>query len=205
MATRRSHDDEKLDPANLDKVIGLLEPKDPAVKAITKKEACAILGIAYNTTRLGTLIEKHKEKKARDAERRAALRGKPATDSEISYIIQEYLEGATVTSLAERSYRSAQFVNNILEKYGVPIRAKAHDYFRPEMVPESAMRESFAMNEIVYSMRYDSLARIDAELVQDDRFVYRVWLVSDKWQQFAYQPVEELASLEHLRTLGVKI
>ena len=62
MATRKTKnsDDEKLDAQNLEKVIALLEPTEG--KPISKKDACAMLCIAYNTTRLGTLIEKYKEK-----------------------------------------------------------------------------------------------------------------------------------------------
>lgn len=206
MATRRTKngDDEKLDSANLDKVIRLLEPQDPAEKPITKKDACAILNIAYNTARLNTLIEKHKEKKAKDKERRAALRGKPATETEIQFVIQEYLEGATVDSITQKLYRSSDFVLNILDKYGVPRRQRAHDYFKPELIPEEAMRDRFNIGDIVYSARYDSIAEVKAELFQNNQFVYRIWLLSQKWSQSAYQEAAELASLDHLTKLGIK-
>ena len=36
-------------------------------------------------------------------------------------------------------------------------------------------------------------------------YIYRVWLMSDKWLQSANQEAYELASLEHLRELGVRI
>lgn len=205
MATRAKNTEERLDDAHMERVIAALEPADGS-KAITKKEACNILGITYNTTRLGTLIEKYKEGKERDAKRRAALRGKPATQDEIVYVIQEYLEGATVDAISKAIYRSAVFVKNILEKYNVPIRATSHDYFRPELIPEGAMRDRFTVGEIVYSARYDSTARIDAE--QFDKrhgWVYRIWLLSDKWKQSAYQEATELASLQHLRDIGVKV
>jgi hypothetical protein len=205
MATRKTKnaDLEKLDAANLEKVISLLEPIEG--KPISKKDACAMLCIAYNTTRLGTLIEKHKEKKAATQARRAALRGKPATPQEIQFIISSYLEGETVSGLAERSYRSVGFINQILEAHAVPIRAKAHDYFRPELIPEAAMQDRFKLEEVVYSARYDSVAKIKSELFQNSQWVYCVWLMSDRWQQFAYQEAAELASLEHLRKLGVEI
>lgn len=205
MATRRSKnsEDEKLDAASLEKVIALLEPKEPNEKPITKKDACAILNIAYNTTRLAKLIETYKEKKAASAAKRASLRGKPATPGEISFIISGYLEGQPVDALSEKTYRSSTFIRNILDKYSVPIRAKAHDYFRPELIPEGAMRDKFKEGEIVYSARYDSIARIDGEMRQKGQWVYRLWLISDKWQQFAYQEAAELASLEHLKEVGV--
>lgn len=205
MATRRikNSEDEKLDPANLDKVIALLEPEDG--KPISKKDACAMLCIAYNTTRLASLIEKHKEKKAATQARRAALRGKPATEAEKQFIISEYLEGETVSGLAERCYRSAAFVQQILEQHAVPLRAKAHDYFKPELIPEDAMQQRFKVGEVVYSARYDSVAKIHHELFQKNQWVYRIWLQSEKWKQFAYQEAAELASLEHLRKMGVQI
>lgn len=203
MAARRSKnaDTEKLDPANIEKVIKLLEQEKP----ITKKDACSILCIAYNTTRLASIIEKHKEKRARDKERRSALRGKPATKDEISFIIQEYLEGATIESITTKTYRSTNFVYDILQANSVPMRARAHDYFKPQLIPEGAVREQFEIGEVVYSARYDSIAEIRAEQNQNNQFVYRIWLLAERWQQFAYQEACELASLKHLKELGVKL
>ena len=205
MATRRvKNDEERLDATHMERVIELLEPKEG--KPGTKKEACAILGIAYNTTRLGNLIEKFKENKQRDANRRAELRGKPATPDEINYTIQEYLEGSTIDAISTALYRSSSFVKAILLKYDVPTRATAHNYFKPELIPDGAVRTRFDVNEIVYSARYDSIARIDAEFTHPQYgYIYRIWLLAEKWQENAYQPAEELASLQHLRELGVKI
>lgn len=203
MATRKTRAEiERLDDASMEKVIAALEQEKP----VTKKVACEMLAIAYNTTRLASLIEKYKEAKARDAARRAALRGKPATQDEVTYIIQEYLEGSTIDALTKSTFRPANFVKHVLEKYSVPIRATSHDYFRPELIPEGAMRERFSVGEVVYSARYDSTARIEAEK-EDPRYgwIYRIWLLNDKWLQYANSEAYELASLEHLRTIGVKI
>lgn len=204
MATRKNDNEDKLTDANIERVISLLEPKEG--KPITKKDACQILGIAYNTTRLGQIVEKYKASKAKEAERRAALRGKPATPDEVNYIIQEYLEGATIDSISKSTYRSPIFIHHTLDRHNVPKRATSQDYFKPELIPEGAMRERFTVGEIVYSARYDSIARIDSEQ-KDSRYgwVYRIWLLSDKWMQSAYQEAAELASLEHIRILGVKI
>ena len=49
MAGIRKKKEEQLSETNINKVIDLLS----ADKPITKKEACGILNIAYNTTRLG--------------------------------------------------------------------------------------------------------------------------------------------------------
>lgn len=197
MATKRvKNDNEKLDDAHIEHVIKMLEFPDEGTKAWTKKECCQYLNISYNTTRLAALIDKYKEKKAADAARRAEKRGKPATDGEISYTIQSYLEGATIDSISSALYRSASFVRTILDKYHVPIRQSAHSYFSPNLVPEGAMRDRFAVGDIVYSMRYDSLAKIKSEWKPG---IYHMYLMSEKQQQFCYQPAEELASLDHLK------
>ena len=204
MATRAKNENERLDATHMERVISALEPEQG--KGITKKEACQILGIAYNVARLATLIEKYKDGKARDAKRRAELRGKPATQDEIVYIISSYLEGETVDGLSKSTYRSTGFVNTILEKYNVPLRARAHDYFKPELIPDGAVRARFSVGEIVYSVRYDSTARIETEQLSDKHgYVYRLWLLSDKWLQYCYQESCELASLQHLRDMGVRV
>jgi hypothetical protein len=202
MATRTKNEGERLEEAYFERVIAGFE----ATPKMTKKDACQILGIAYNTARLDSLIQKYKEKKERDASRRAALRGKPATQDEISYVIQEYLEGATVDAISKSIYRGPTFIKAILDKYDVPVRQNSHDYFKPELIPDGATRTRFAVGEIVYSARYDSTARIDAEQF-DERYgwIYRVWLLAEKWKQSAYTEAYELASLEHIRNMGIKV
>lgn len=202
---KKTNDEERLEPANMEKVIALLEPAEG--KPITKKLACELLNISYNTTRLGTLIEKYKEKKAYQIARRAALRGKPATIDDVLYVIKDYLNGEPISAISEALYRSAGFVHKILEHYHVPIRASSHDYFRPTLIPEGAMRDTFNVGEIVYSARYDSTAKVEGTFVspKTGETSYRIWLLSEKWKQFAYSEPCELASLQHLIELGVKI
>jgi hypothetical protein len=197
MATKRTkNENERLDDASIERVIKHLEEKG------TKKDACAILNISYNTVRLGNILDKYVARKADEAKRRAEKRGKPATPAEITYTIQAYLEGSTVEAISSSLYRSASFVKTILTKYAVPIRQSAHSYFRPELVPEDAMRPTFKVGEKVYSMRYDSLADIRSEFKPG---IYCIFLLGEKWQQFAYQPAEELASLEHLKEVGINL
>lgn len=202
MATRAVKENDLLTPANLDRVIAGFE----ATPKMTKKDACAILGIAYNTTRLDGLIEKYLEKNARDAARRAALRGKPATQDEIIYVIQEYLEGSVVDAISKATFRGPTFIKAILEKYDVPVRNTSHDYFTPGLIPDGATRDRFTIGEVVYSARYDSTARVDAEQSHPKLgWIYRIYLLGEKWQQSAYQEAYELASLQHLREIGVRI
>lgn len=208
MATRKrpALEEELMTDANISRVIRLLEPTEEGKKPITKKDACAILGMSYNTTRLGTIIEDYKQKQIRTAQRKSQLRGKPATQEEKVYIISEYLNGETVDAISKMTYRSSKFIKDVLEGNSVPIRVPGSSYFTPELIPDGAVRDRFKIGEVVYSSRYDSIARIDAEQKSDKYgFVYRIWLMSERWLQSAYQEASELASLEHLRELGVKI
>lgn len=209
MATRKKNEleEERMTDANLSKVIRMLEDPPEGEKAWTKKESCQFLGMAYNTTRLGTIIENFKANQARAAKRRAELRGKPATREDIVYIISEYLAGETVDAISKITYRSPTFIKRVLEDNSVPIRVPGTSYFNPQLIPDGAVRERFKVGEVVYSARYDSTARIDLEVENHPihGWVYRAWLLSDKWLQSCYQPAHELASLEHIRKLGVRI
>jgi hypothetical protein len=208
MATRKrpALEEELMTDANIAKVIRLLEPTEEGKKPITKKDACQMLGMSYNTTRLGTIIEEYKQKQIRTAQRKSQLRGKPATQEEKVFIITEYLNGETVDAISKMTYRSSRFIKDILEGNSVPIRVPGSSYFSPELIPDGAIRDRFKIGEVVYSSRYDSTARIDAEQKSEKYgWVYRIWLLADKWQQNAYQEASELASLEHLREMGVRI
>ena len=56
----KKKDYENLTKSNIQRVIELLENEKP----ITKKEACQMLRITYNTTRLARIIEDYKEQEA---------------------------------------------------------------------------------------------------------------------------------------------
>ncbi len=197
---RKSNTEEKLDDASLERVIKYLEePK------ATKKMACQMLNISYNTSRLDKLIETFKNKKIKDAERRAEKRGKPASPEEISFIVVEYLSGTTIDSISKSLFRGATFIASVLETYAVPKRNTSTNYFKPQLIPEEAIREDFRIGEVVYSARYDSLAKIVEEVKSKQGRAYRIWLSGEKWLEFASQPVWELASLQKLRDIGIKI
>ena len=197
---------DKMTPQNIERVIELLDPKVEGQKPISKKDACQILGMSYNTTRLGQILDDYKQKKQRERELRDQKRGKPADQQEIQYIVREYLSGESVEQISRSSYRSHNFVKDILDQYQVPKRGASYNYFKPELIPDGATRTRFTIGEVVYSARYDSLCRIDSEQYTEKYgWIYRVWLLSERWQQFAYQEAYELASLEHIRALGVKV
>ncbi len=201
MARKRvGYEDEKLDENSIERVIKYL-----AEKGATKKQACQMLNISYNTARLDKLIETHKEKKAKDAERRAEKRGKPATPQEIDYIISEYLSGVTIDGLCKSTFRGPTFIHNILEAYAVPERDSSTDYRHPKLIPDEAVRTEFRIGETVWSARYNCLAKIEAEIPYKHEKAYRIWLKDDSWMQYASQPASELASLQKLRDIGVNI
>ena len=76
---------ENLTEANLQHVISLLRAEKP----ITKKEACSILNISYNTTRLNKLIEEHEETVRYRELRKAQNKGKGVTEAEKKSIDSE--------------------------------------------------------------------------------------------------------------------
>jgi len=195
-------DSEKLDDANLKYVIELLESDKP----ITKKEACSILRISYNTTRLGNIIAGYKERAATDARLRAKNRGKAASDGEVVRAIEEYLNGDAISEIAKFMYRSSGFIKGIINRYNVPVRSASSDYFSPELLPDDVLSEDFEPGELVWSARYNTTARVD-KLIQTQKEhgkVYRIWTLGNS-QRFASQPWYELGKLEHLQNLGVKL
>ena len=195
-------DSEKLDDNNVKYVTELLESNKP----ITKKEACSILRISYNTTRLGNIIAGYKERAATEARLRAKNRGKSATDNEIVRAIEEYLSGDAISEIAKFMYRSSSFIKGIIRKFNVPVRSAASNYFSPELLPDEVLSEDYKPGELVWSARYNTTAIVD-KLVQTQEEhgnIYRIWTLG-KNQRYAAQPWYELGKLEHLQNLGVKL
>lgn len=159
----KAKEGEKLTNANIEHVIKLLEDKQP----ITKKTACEILNISYNTTRLAKIIEEYKDKKAYEAQRREKNRGKPAEPHEISSIIELYLAGEPISAIAARLYRTPSFVSAIIERVGVPTRPVGDERFMRTALPEACIKDSFDVGEIVWSAKYHSTAKIIAEFNEE--------------------------------------
>ena len=164
MARVKKKDWENLSASNIEKVITLLNGDSP----ITKKEACEILNIAYNTARLQKIVTEYEERKAYTATRKAKLRGKAATDDEIKSAVTEYLSGDPVSSIAKGLYRSASFVKNLIERVGVPSKpASAEERTGVAYLPDECCSEEFNKGEIVWSARHHSPAIVDYELSVD--------------------------------------
>ena len=199
MATKRN-ESENLTDANLEKVSKLLAAEKP----ITKKAACEMLSISYNTARLDKLLTEYHERKAYVKSQRAKKRYTPASPQEVDFVVSSYLEGAPINKISDQLFRPASFVTNTLERVGCPKRLTGHDYWKPELIPEVACRTEFAEGEKVWSARYNSMALVEHRLPNQPD-VYRIWLLAEEWQQKAYQPYWELASLDHLKQQGIKI
>ena len=118
MAARgvRAKKTEKLDEDNITRVQEALTGSSP----ITKKEACEMLNISYNTTRLNKILAEHDETMQYRAVRKSQLKGTKATDAEIKQVIEWYLNEHPISEIAKSMYRSSTFVKNIINRVGVP-------------------------------------------------------------------------------------
>lgn len=214
---------EKLTPTNISNVISLLEPKDPTVKPITKKEACQLLNISYNTTRLGKIISEHKDHIAFIAKRKAHNRGRPASIQEISQTVAEYLTGEPISEISKRLFRSTSFVKGILSKVGVPERAIGEDKKHVDFIPEKCVSDTFLDGEIVWSAKYHRTATIKKEITNIDyekeygSKCYMIYVLEPVDASDSYFPYVEhggfyapalaydLGKLEHLKNYGVDL
>jgi hypothetical protein len=230
---------ENLSKANIEKVIALLTPtttaNETAEKPITKKEACDILNIAYNTTRLSNIIEEYNDQKEYTKNRKAGLRGRPATDAEICETCESFLGGDTISDISKRLFRSAGFVRGILERVGVPARPNnKEERLTPHYFPDECVAEDFKMGEVAWSSTYHSTVivkeRLDSEWLASKKGMtqfnyegkygcpcYAVYVVQkvDSEDTFfssvqsggfsAYAPAYELGTLQHLKKYGVNL
>lgn len=208
----KKRDFEDLSDSNIRKVISLLNADNP----ITKKEACEILKISYNTSRLSKIIEEYNSSQEFTRRMKQKKRGKPADKAEISNIVEEYLQGASFGDIAKRNYRSLAFVKAIVERVGVPQRATGDDVYKIEYLPEECTAEEFVEGEIAWSAKYHSSCTVRKRL--EDWYiekygcpVYRVYINEDsdevftKGGFFAVAPAYDLGKLSHLEEYGVNI
>ena len=221
---KRSH--EKLTDANIQHVMGLLQAESP----ITKKEACSILNISYNTTRLKTIIEEFVEQKEYRDKRKAANRGVPARASEITSIVDSFINGTPISDISRFMYRSPGFVKNIVERVGVPRKRSKEERgggHLPSFLPDECVAETFEEGEVVWSAFYDQAAMIQKEEVAID---YEKKYGSKCYNIYVFEMVEwnpdmlvsgwigerlggfnssqlayDLGSLKHLEAYGVNL
>lgn len=203
MARRANREHEKLDNANILKIIGLLESDTP----ITKKSACELLNIAYNTKRLASIIEDFKNARAFAKKKRAQMRSRAINKEDAKYIISEYLDGTAMQEISERTFRSTSVIKRVLDKYKVPIREVGSNYFNAIVLPDEGYKEEYEAGDLVFSARYNTPARIKAfkEDNKDHGRIYSIYLLGEN-KRSAYQPAYELGDLTYLETdLGIKL
>jgi len=196
----KKKDYEKLDDATINRVVELLASEKP----ITKKEACEILNISYNTSRLGRIIEEYNSKITYRAERKRNNRGKAFSEFETKDVILSYLKGESITEIASSLYRSTDSVKRVLEKNSIFIRAKKSNYAHPELIPDENLSEDYSVGEFAWSARYNCVAEVIklTQVHKDHGSVFKLW-VYGKHNEYANQPWYELGKLNFLKTLSI--
>ena len=181
------------------------EQYEAAIKLLeaggTKKAACELLGIKYNTTRLGKLLDTYSEDLAMDKRLRAKKRKEPVSKEELVTLIEDYLSGMSLDEISRTSYRSTALIKHHLEKHGAMLRHTSYDELNPPMLPEQCIYNSFEDGEYVWSAKYNSVARVICKF----KNAYRIKVVNEHMNQYSYQAPEELGSLRHLIGLGVNV
>lgn len=194
-------DYERLDDSTVGRVVSLLEDKKP----ITKKEACEILNISYNTARLNKIVENYKDKKAFAEKRRKENLRKPLDDYDKKYVVKEYLRGRSNSAIANDLFRPVTHVNNFIEEIGLPKKVAGATYWTPSYITDETLSKEYTDNEIVWAARYNCVAEIMKKLKDtDDGPIYSLWVYGKK-QEFAVQPWWELGKLTCLDELGLTV
>jgi hypothetical protein len=116
----KKKDHENLSESNISKVIDLLSGNQP----ISKKVACDMLNIAYNTTRLQRIIDDYEDKVEYRELRKKQNRGRGASNEEIREAVERYLSGESLAEIAAGLFRSSGFVRSLIERVGVPSVAR---------------------------------------------------------------------------------
>ena len=196
----KKQEHERLDDATIGRVVSLLEAEKP----ITKKAACEFLNIKYNTTRLNKIIEEYKDKLEFRKKRFAANKGQPFSELEIRELVSDYLNGKSISHIANGLYRSVHTVKKKIEDLNLPERTSTSDYFNPDIIPDEAVSETFDIGELVWSAKYNAVAEIRGFLTVSvtDEPVYSIW-VFGKHHEFAYQPWWELGKLDAVKRFNL--
>lgn len=216
-AKKKEH--ERLEPANLRRVAQMLADGE-----VTKKRACEILNITYNTTRLNRLLSEQSEKDERLARRRKDNRGKPLSNAEVQRIVSDTLDGDSTKEISDSLARPASLIKKVLRDVGVPEKMSGDARFRTSLLPEQCVSDSFTVGEVAWSAMHHAPVLIREELSgnYEEKYgakAYRVWInqeiKSKDDRPFFVQSASggfnanllayDLGKLTHLEKLGVKI
>ena len=180
-------------------VIAKLEAEKP----ITKKLACEMLGIAYNTTRLENLIQEYKDDLDRVKLRKKQVRKEAVTEETVREWAKEYLvNGMPINEIAEFAYRTPLLVKTWLERHGALLPKTSPNPLNPEYVPEACMSSDFEDGELVYVNGYCSFGIIKREIKSKTAEAagykaYRILLLGDERQHVNYMSCD-ICAVEHL-------
>jgi len=195
----RKKEHEKLDDLTVGRVAFLLIQDKP----ITKKAACETLNISYSPGRLDRIIQEYKDKVEFRKKRFKANKGQPFSELEIKEIIVSYLNGESISSIADNLYRSTYTTKRQIEELHLPERTKNSSYQKPNMIPDEMVSSTFKVKEIVWSARYNSVAEIRPRDYPLGNEVYAIWIFG-KHNQAAYQPWWELGKLEVVKQYKIE-
>ena len=209
---------EDLTDSTIAKVIKLLNPST-SEKPITKKEACDLLKISYNTQRLQTIIEGYNERIEFRATRKKQKRGRPASADEISEAVRAHLRGDPITDIASGLYRSVPFVRSIIETVGVPTRgANAEERYAVGIIPDKCVAEEFDEGEVVWSAADHASATVlhqNKNIDYQSKYgckCYSIYVHESSEEYEAYGPgyyssalAYDLGSLKHLQEYDIDL
>lgn len=189
---------EDFSDATLERVISNLNKEKP----ITKKAACEMLNISYNTKRLDSIIENYIEKKEYAKERRKIMRTQAISKVEKVDIAQDYLAGASLSEISDTSFRSIAVIKRVLASLNIPLRSADNNYFNPVYLEDTAT--DYKKDDLVFSARYNVPAYIVKEETSGEIPTYKIYLLGD-YEKYAYQACYDLGDLRKLQELGVNI
>jgi len=167
----------------------------------TKKAACEMLGINYNTKRLQELIDTYLKRQEVEKTVRAKKRKEAVMPEEVGQWVSEYLTGATLPALSESYFRSEGVIRYHLEKHGAMLRHTSVDRLNPPLIPDPCIAEEFYEGQFVWSAAYNCIAVIKSKY----KNAWKIQVLGNGIQEMSYQPSYDLASLEHLKALGVNL
>ena len=204
---------EKLTDTNIQHVVDLLKGYDP----ITKKEACSILNISYNTARLTNIIDEYFERLDYKNKRKAQNKGKSAREDEIKRVVEDYLDGDSIMEIASHIFRSPSFVKGIIDRVGVPQRASVEQMKKgTPILPEACIAEEFEVGEVVWCPQYNAAAEVikeHKEAYYENTYkcrAYQVYVIkTSEFDQvfgfYADQLAYDLGRLRHLEQYGIDV
>ena len=209
---------EKLDDSNVERVLDYLQAEQP----VTKKQACEMLNIAYNTTRLNNILTEFKEKRDYRRNRMDQNKGKIATSTDIKEVVMNYLMGMNFAEISRQMYRSPTFIKNIVDRVGVPTKVAMGEEF---IVPDECVKYEFDEGEWIWfndsrpDIRGGKAGRIRKEVnskrgEEGGYKVYKIdYWIPMQWQEgfwvawwpgikrvkgWTVKPAYEIASIQHL-------